>query len=261
MITDRRKALFAFVLLLVMVVPVEFSWAERPFLATERAIPLERGRYRLDNGIAIEHFSSQKNQTSLTSGLRYGHSQNLELGLFTSYLFGEENSDHKNHIGDIFLKSKIRFLKGRESNPLSISGQLFIKLPTAGFDATFNTSGEPDVGVLAIASKEFIPLTAHINLGYTLIGNSPRDQKIRGDMLSYALGMDFTTREEFLTLVLEAFGRKETGNAATNGLWSVAGGAIYQAEKDTAFDISTGVGLNHNQPDYSINFGMIYLFQ
>ncbi len=244
-----------------MVVPVESSWAERPFLATERAIPLERGRYRLDTGIAIDHYSSRKNQTTLTPELRYGHSQNLELRVSASYLFGEEDSDHKNNIGDLFLKSKIRFLKGRVANPLSVSGQLFIKLPTAGFDATFNTSGEADVGVLAIASKEFIPLIAHINLGYALIGNSPKDQKTRGDMLSYALGMDFTTREEFLTLFLETFGRKETGNAATRGLWSVAGGAAYQAEKDITFDLSVGFGLNHNQPDYTINSGMTYIFQ
>lgn len=233
--------------------------AERPFLLTERAVPVERGNYRLETGLVLNRLSSDTRNANLSIDLRYGLIQNLELDLLLPYLFREEDGEHENQIGDILLRAKVRFLKGREANPLSISGQLFIKLPSAGRDRFFGTTGEPDIGIVAIASKEFTPVTAHINFGYIFIGNPPLGDL--PDQILYALGLELQTNAELLALIGEISGSTEIGNSASRGILNLLGGFNYKFERTVSVDASVGFGLTDDSPDYLVNFGFTYLFE
>jgi len=235
------------------------AFAERPFLQTERAVPVERGKYKLETGLVLNRLSSDTRNSNLLIDLRYGLIQNLEVDLLLPYLFREEDGEHENQIGDLLLRAKVRFLKGREANPLSISGQLFIKLPTAGRDRFFGTTGEPDIGLLAIASKEFTPVTAHINFGYIFIGNPPlRDLP---DQILYALGWELQTNADPLTLVGEISGSTEIGNSASRGILNLLGGMNYKLQERVTADASVGFGLTDDSPDYLFNIGFTYLFE
>lgn len=235
------------------------AFAERPFLLTERAIPLERGNYQLETGLVLNRFSSDTRDANLLVDIRYGLIQNLELDILLPYLFREEGGEHENQIGDLLLRAKVRFLKGREANPLSIAGQLFIKVPSAGRDRFFGTTGEPDLGIVAIASKEFTPVTAHINFGYIFIGNPPLGDL--PDQILYALGLELQTIEEPLSLIGEISGSTEIGNSASKGILTLLGGVNYKFERAVSADASVGFGLTDDSPDYLVQFGFTYLFE
>lgn len=221
-------------------------------------MPIERGNYRLESGIIFNRFSSEVNDTTVSADLRYGLIQNLELGLEIPYLFREERSNNENQIGDTLLRAKVRFLKGREANPLSVAGEMLLKLPTAGRDQFFGTTGKPDIGFIAVASKEFTPVTAHINFGYIFIGNPPF--KDLADQLLYALGLELKTEEEPLSLIAELSGNSETGRTASRETLTIQGGAAYRVAGSFSFDASMGFGVTKDSPDYLINAGFTYLF-
>ena len=232
--------------------------AERPFLSTETAIPVERGTYRLETGLVFDRISSDTRDTSVAVDMRYGLIQNLEIDLLVPYLFRVEDGEHENEIGDVLLRAKVRFIKGREANPLSISGQLVLKLPTAGRDQFFGTSGAADIGFVAIASKEFTPVTAHINFGYFIIGNPPYGNE--SDQIRYALGLELQTIEESIALIGEISGSTEIGNSASKGLITLLGGVDYKVARTARIDASVGFGLTNDSPDYLVNIGFTYLF-
>jgi len=234
-------------------------WAERPFQSTETAIPTERGTYRVEGGLLLDRSSAERKMTQVGINLRYGLIQNLEFDLEMPYLFAESNGKKKNKQGDILLKTKIRFIKGRAANPLSIAGQMIIKFPTAGENKTLETSGVVDVGFLGIASKAFTPVTAHINFGYFFIGN-PAGQDL-SDQLRYALGLDLNLDASPIKLIGELYGRADTSSAPdTDDVIVLAGGFALQANQSLALDTTVGYGLNSKSPDYLINIGIAYTF-
>ena len=262
-IPDKKKRslcqwYFLFLLVFFPLLP-SVATAERPFLFTEGAVPIEKRFYRLETGLAINRFSSGTRQTTLDTSLRYGLIQNLEFNLEVPYLFLEDDGEHENQIGDVLLKTKIRFIKGREANPLSIAGQMFIKFPSAGRDDFMRTTGEPDIGFVAIASKEFTPVVAHINFGYIFIGNPPLQD--REDELRYSLGLEIKVQEGIFSLTGEVFGSTEIGSTVSNGPLGLLAGLAYNTEPGVLLDLSAGFGITKDSPDYLINAGLAYSFQ
>ena len=233
-------------------------FAERPFLATERAFPTARGTYRLEGGLNYNRISSDSKKTISRLKLRYGLIQNLEFDLEIPFLFVDSDGKNKNRPGDVLLKTKIRFLKGRAANPLSIAGQMIIKFPTAGKSDVLDTSGVVDVGFLAIASKEFSPITTHINLGYFFIGN-PAGKDLP-DQIRYSLGLEAEMDHTPIKAVGEITGRADLGSSPSDDQSIAMLGFSLQTQRNLIFDTTVGFGLNKNSPDYVINGGATYFF-
>ncbi|MFQ5589124.1 MAG: hypothetical protein ACE5F7_09820, partial [Nitrospiria bacterium] len=191
--------------------------AERPFLTIETAIPTEKDTYRIESGLVLNRLSARGKKTQLGLNIRYGLIQNLEFDLETPVLFLRGEGKSKNMLGDILLKTKIRFIKGRAANPLSIAGQMVIKFPAAGKEDfkedILKTSGVVDVGFVALASKTFVPATAHINLGYYFIGN-PAGKDL-SDQVRYALGLESEVEGSPLKLIAELFGQSDTSSSSS----------------------------------------------
>lgn len=251
--------LLPFLIFVVIFFNPGFALGERPFIVTERAVPIEQGAFRLETGLRWDHISSSTEATTLSADLRYGLIPNLELDVEIPYEFLNSGSEHDNRFGDVLLRTKIRFLKGREANPLSVAGEILIKLPTAGRHPFFGTTGEADVGFIAIASKEFALTTAHINFGYILIGNPPFEN--RQDELRYALGLEFKTRAEPIKIIAELAGSTEVGSRVSQGLLSLLGGVSYEIDKNFMIDASIGLGLTSDTPDYTFNLGASFSFR
>ena len=263
MIPDKEKKILRIENLLLaaiffLILP-SLAAAERPFLFTEGAVPTDKTFYRLETGLVVNRFSSSTRQTVLDASLRYGLIQNLELEVDVPYLFLESGGEHENQLGDLLLKTKIRFIKGREANPLSISGQMFIKLPTAGRDSFMGTTGKPDIGFIAIASKEFTPVVAHINFGYIFIGNPPLEDRV--DQLRYSLGLEVKMEEKVFSIIGEIFGTTDVGSTISNGPLGILGGIAYYTEPGIILDLSAGLGLTRDAPDYLFNGGLTYSFR
>ncbi len=233
------------------------GFAERPFIETETAIPTDRGRYLLESGLIFNRVAADQKQTIFNLGIRYGLIHNLEFNLEIPYIFVSNQGNSKNRPGDLLLKTKVRFLKGRAANPLSVAGQMILKFPTAGRKAEFNTTGVVDVGFRAIASKTFSPLTAHINLGYYFIGNPPGQDL--PDQVRYALGLAVEVPDTPLKILGELFGRSNVGSGTSGDPMTAMGGFSIQPTDAFIIDVLAGFGLTKDAPDYIISSGISYI--
>jgi len=235
-----------------------YALSERPFLVTERAVPTQRGTYRFEGGLSFSRVSNREKKNAFISRIRYGLIHNLEFALKMPYLFVDKMGSRFNQLGDTILDTKIRFIKGRAANPLSISGQMSIKFPTAGSEAKLGATGVVDVGFRAIASKEFTPLTTHINLGYFFIGNPPGGDK--SNQIRYALGLEFEVLETPLKFIGEIFGQSNVESGVSEDQMATMTGFSFQAKRDLFIDFSAGFGLSEDAPDYTLNSGVSYYF-
>src|SRR3970040_1437604 len=131
-----------------------FALAHRP-LTTQSAYPLEIHRIKLESGIKYANFPKADEAYSLDIELNYGIINNLDVGIEVPFLCWQpENEDNVQTVGDMILKSRLLFLKGREGNPISLTIQPFFKLPTPenNEDVLMSglSTGETDFGFLFI---------------------------------------------------------------------------------------------------------------
>jgi hypothetical protein len=240
-------------------------YASRPFLATEKAAPIERGTSRLEIGYEYARFSGTDDRQTVLFELTHGLLNNLDFEVEVPTIFADHNNNSQAGLGDLRLKSKIRFLKGREANPLSLSGQLVIKFPTCDEDKTAIAgltpacTGETDVGLVGIASKEFSPVNVHLNLGYTFVGNPPGGSL--DDFFLYDLGFEYQTPVTGLTLLFELMGEANrkvpySGQDPLAFLY----GATYEVVPNLGIDGAFSVGFTEGSPDYTLTVGLTYYF-
>jgi hypothetical protein len=231
--------------------------AIRPFLTTETAIPVEPNRSLLEGGLKFERFGRQNRLYTLDAELRYGLITNLDFEVEVPYLFADRGANDESGLGDLHLKGKVRLLKGREANPLSLAGMIDVKFPSASRDKQFGT-GEADVGIIGIASKEFFPLTLHLNLGYIFVGN-PTGQSL-GNVVVYSLGAELQTILSGLKVVGELSGRSDRDDPNATERLDILGGVAVGVTPALDIDLSLFFGLIKESPDYGISGGFAYRF-
>ncbi len=239
-------------------------YASRPFLAAESAVPIERGTSRLEMGYEYARISGTDNRQTVMFELTHGLLNNLDFEVEVPVIFADQNNNSDAGLGDLRLKSKVRFLKGREANPLSLSGQLVIKFPTCDDNSdiaglTPGCTGETDVGLVGIASKTFTPVTVHLNLGYTFVGNPP--SRTLDDVFSYDLAFEYDTALHGLTLMAELMGEINR-NIPYSGQDPLAFlyGAAYEVVPNLNVDGAFSAGLTEGSPDYTFTVGLSYYF-
>jgi hypothetical protein len=199
--------------------------------------------------------------------LTHGLLNNLDFEVEVPTVFVDRNNSSQAGLGDLRLKSKVRFLKGREANPLSLAGQLVIKFPTCDRDKgdinylNPSCTGETDVGLVGIASKTFSPVTVHLNLGYTFVGNPPPPDKPLDDVFSYDLAFEYDTPLRGLTLMTELMGEMNQ-NIQYSGQDPLAFlyGAAYEVVPNLNMDGAFSAGLTEGSPDYTLTVGLAYYF-
>lgn len=235
-------------------------YASRPFLATEKSEPIERGTSRLEMGYEYARFSDTDHRQIVLIEMTHGLINNLDFEVEVPTIFVKRDDNSQAGLGDLRLKSKVRFLKGREANPLSLSGQLVIKFPTCdrGKDIRFlnpTCTGEVDVGLVGIASKSFAPVNVHLNLGYTFVGNPPGE--ILDDIFLYDLAFEYDTPLRGLTLVTELMGE---ANKSGQDPLAFLYGAVYEVVPNLDIDGALSAGLTEGSPDYTLTLGLAYFF-
>lgn len=240
-----------FLLAILFLVHPAFAFGEAPFLVTETAIPIDRASYRAEGGFRLD--KANRDITALSASLRYGLINNLEVSASLPYLLADDGMKSRNQFGDIVLAAKVRFIKGREANPLSIGGVMQVKVPFGTSNTLTQTTGESDVGFLALASKEIPPYQAHLNLGYTFIGGSQPDR------LHYSFGLDYKDFRPNLSLMGELFGSANDSGASHDN-WSGALGVSTFVRPDLRLDGALGLGLSHHAPDYILSLRGSYFF-
>ena len=246
------------------------AFALLPYVASETAVPVDRGKSRLDLSFSHDRWTSRLSTYALTGELSYGLINNLEFSVEVPYLFRTVKGDKdEDGLGDLTLKAKIRFIKGREANPVSIAGQLAVKFPSCNEDKGLSQecTGEPDVAIRAIASKEFFPVTVHLNIGYIFIGNPPNASL--DDVFTYSAAFDYLTTAENFHVVGELAGETNrypksafnpiAKSTSANPLSALVG-LMYDVDVNKVLSLAGNVGLTDASPDYGISVGFRYLF-
>lgn len=264
------RALFYGLVFFLVLIQSHPAFALLPYIASETAVTVDRGKSRLDLSAQVDRWSGFLYTYALKAELTSGLINNLDFSVDVPYLFrNEKNAPDESGLGDLTLKAKVRFIKGREATPVSIAGQLMVKFPSCDRSKALSQecTGEPDVGIRAIASKEFFPVTVHLNLGYVFIGNPPNTKL--DDILTYSLAFDYLTVADYFHVVGELAGEtnrypKSTAGPLTKSTSAnpLAGliGLLYDVDLNKVLSLSGSFGLTKASPDYSLSVGFRYLF-
>jgi len=259
----RAWKLAAISFALVSATAGESAWAERPFLTTERAPTLDHGTSRIQVGLDAARFSSQTTRYTIKSELTSGLLTKLDFRVEAPYLFTTGAGGTHGEVGDVLLRPKLLLLEGREANPLYIATELVLKFPScdegsAAAAVTPSCTGEPDLGVLAIASKEFQPVTVHLNLGYTFVGNPPG--QALDNVVNYSLAFEYDTVLPAIVVVTELTGATSRNPSAYDAPLDLLVGLTYGMNRRVVLDTSLALGLSSGSPDYTAALGMTYTF-
>ncbi|MEW6683547.1 MAG: transporter [Nitrospirota bacterium] len=239
------------------------AWAARPFLSTERGPTLDHGTSRVEVGLDAARFSSQTTRYTLKTELTSGLLTKLDFKVEAPYLFTTGPGGTQGEVGDVLLRPKLLLLEGREANPLFIAAELVLKFPSCDEGSTAasvtpSCTGEADLGVLAIASKEFRPVTVHLNLGYTFVGSPPG--RTLDDVVNYSLAFEYDTVLPAITVVTELAGVTSRESSVSDDLLDVMIGVTYEVNRRVVLDTSLAVGLSSASPDYAAALGVSYTF-
>lgn len=235
--------------------------AHRP-LTTQSAYPVEIHRIKLESGIKYSNFPKGDEAYHLDIELNYGIINNLDIGVEVPYVFWRPQKDDESveTVGDMILKSRLLFLKGREGNPISLTIQPFFKVPTPedkpkilqsgpGF-----STGETDFGFLFIATREMSPLVAHMNLGYVFI-NKPSFGRDYENVFSFKVALEYKA-EKGLEVVGELTGETNKDPAKPGDLLSILLGARYLLKEGIVADVGYSIGLSDASPDSTATMGL-----
>lgn len=224
---------------------------------------LDHGVSSVQVGLEAARFSSQTTRYTVRTELTSGLLPNLNFRVEAPYLLTTGNGGTQGEVGDVVFRPKLLMLKGREANPLFLAAELVLKFPSCDETSTAATvtptcTGEADLGVLAIATKEFLPVTVHLNLGYTVVG-SPQGQSF-DDVLSYSLAFEYDTVLPAIAVIAEVAGSTSRDSSVSDDLLDVLLGVTYEVNRRVVLDSSLAVGLSSPSADYTASLGISYVF-
>src|SRR3990172_1673204 len=245
------------------------AFAHRP-LTTQRAYPEQVHRVKLETGLRSMNLPHGDESYNLDVEVNYGIINNLDVGVEVPYVFWRPDSgDDVDTVGDMIVKSRLLFLKGREGNPISLTIQPFFKVPTPendtdvlksgggggvdGEGSGFST-GETDFGFVFIATREMSPLlSAHMNLGYTFI-NKPSWGKNYENVFSFKVAVEYSADDE-IEIVGEV--NSETNKDPQDpDFFSILLGARYRMMEGVLLDAGFSAGISDASPDSTATVGL-----
>lgn len=245
----------------------EPGWADRPFLATERADPVDKGQTVMEAGFLYQQFSSNDHLSMLLLELTDGILNDLDFEVEVPVLFFQSGDSGENGLGDVNLKLKARLLHAREGRPVTLSTQLRVKLPTCNKDrlSAYNPSctGKTDLGVVGIASKTYRSVTVHLNFGYTIVGGdavvsqtSTQTRPLR-NTLNYSLAVEYAVVAISPQWHIDGEIAGQTSSDPAESIFplSVLLASTYTLNRIVTVDAEIGKGLTSSAPQLIAGIG------
>ena len=237
------------------------AYAHRP-LTTQSAYPEKVHKIKLETGLRFLNYPEGNDAYSIDIEANYGVINNLDIGVEIPYVFWRPSQSDKkaDTVGDMILKSRLLFLKGREGNPISLTIQPFFKLPTPenNEDVLMSglSTGETDFGFLFIATREMSQLlSAHMNMGYTFI-NKPSwgKEKEYENVFSFKVAVEYSADKE-IKIVGEVSGETNK-DPHEDDLFSILLGARYRMMEGVLLDAGFSAGISDASPDSTATVGL-----
>jgi hypothetical protein len=210
------------------------------------------------------HASKEIKEKSLELGIIYGLSSRLQLEIVsTIYTSVYSTLDpYAEGFGDIEAALFYLLVKEKKQIPaIALEGE--VKIPTAK-DTILGTQ-KFDYSAILIASKKFGKLDAHLNIGYTFVGQ-PTEMELQ-NIFSVSAAGEYELSEKF-ELVAEVLantssflketdeGRQIHPKIIPDEIAGLIGARYLPTEK---LELALGFGYN-NQKTFLIRSGVIYCF-
>jgi Putative MetA-pathway of phenol degradation len=223
------------------------AFAGRP-LTIDDAAPLDPRAFELEAGLLFSRSPDERHR-DLPLGLSYGLAPGIEIGAGWGL-----------HLRDR-IDSNMEAVRGQQDFSLGfkwmpVQNAAGFKLALAG-DVRFGTAsrtkglgtGDKDVDLTAIATRQWERLALDVNLGRTWVGR--RDDPTLTDNVHYGAALRYTTSDK-LTWVGEVFADDALGSRA---LWQANAGLQYAWRKALVLDAAIGRRLSASGPDWVLNVG------
>jgi hypothetical protein len=254
-----RTAFVARLLLgLCLLASASASHAVSP-LVTDDADPVEPGKLQLNS----DFFVVRTGSTSLYSGSINpvaGLTPRLELGAIFGYQWrngagATPTTSDADDITDLTIAPKLRLWQGPDDK-LKFSARLDLKLPTAPKRNGLGT-GDPDVGLVGIATYKLGKTSFDSNLGYYAIDISHTDFDNDRWFIGEAIRREVN---EQWTIVAEAYGLLPNTRAGGHANWYFSAGPQWSVRDNILVTALIGSAAGHHSPDLTGTFEITLTF-
>lgn len=182
----------------------------------------------------------------------YGLTENLEISAEIPYLVHEPDAgSSEKGIGDINIVAKYLLVDGKGENP-SFAVKGVVKLDNGDYDKGLG-SGDEDYSIVGVVSDTVGKLTAHLQYGYTLVGDN-KDDNLR-NITVYGIALDYVLTEPF-HLLGEVNGNRHPDRTAEDDPMTALIGATYSISDKLTLDAAYKWGLNDESPDWGTTVGI-----
>jgi len=232
------------------------SWAgiENRSLNTDDAGILDRYEATSAFGFVYTGDNQDRDETDLTIDVGFGVTHWLEVTAQLPVVFlhpGEEG------LGDIQVRPEIQLLDEKTYLPaMSVAGS--VKFQSGDEDRGLG-SGETDWSVSGQFSKTVKRLTLHINVGFTIVGETPGTDL--DNVIFYGVAGEYSFTDH-LSFVGEVIGETNSDPTADENPVEYLTGFTYELPGGFTVDFGVGGGLNNGPtPDFRITSGLTYSYQ
>ena len=189
-----------------------------------------------------------------------GINAHIELGVIFGYQWRDGSgsaptTDDANGISDLTIQSKMWIWQGLD-NKLKFTTRLDIKLSTASEHRGLGT-GNPDIGLVSIATYKNGKTNIDWNLGYDSINVSRSDFGDDDWFAGCALRRDIT--DEW-TILAEAYAVLPNTHAGGNANFYFDGGPQWKISEHIIFSALIGTAIGHNSPDLTGTLELAFAF-
>ena len=244
------KTLISFLLLLISLVGytqnIEPIQADRPD-QTETPAIVPIGMFQVETGFTFQKNDKKSTLFSLPTTLwKYGVNENFELRLITEFISEENNISKSNGFNSIYVGFKVKLTNEKGIIPKT-SFISHISLPNVASSKYKTDFYAPEFRfVMQHTLNEKLSLS--YNLGAEWDGFTPEPTFI------YTLTTGYSISDK-LGSYIELFGFGPQNDKANH---SFDGGLTYLINNNFMLDLSSGVGITNNAPDYYTAIGFSF---
>lgn len=225
---------------------IEPIQADRPD-QTETPAIVPKGMFQVETGFTFQKDDSNSKTLSLPSTLwKYGVNENFEIRLITEFVMEEIGNTKSDGLTPIYIGFKVKLAEEKGIVPKT-SFIAHLSLPNAAssrYKTDFNAPEFRFVMQHTLSKK----MSLSYNLGYEWDGFTAEPTFIYTLTTGYAI-------TEKLGSYIELFGfapNKDTANHNFDG------GLTYLINSNFMLDLSSGIGITKNAPDYYVAFGFSF---
>jgi hypothetical protein len=244
------KTLISFLLLLISLVGytqnIEPIQADRPD-QTETPAIVPIGMFQVETGFTFQKNDKKSNLFSLPTTLwKYGVNENFELRLITEFISEENNISKSNGFNPIYVGFKVKLTNEKGIIPKTsfISHISLQNVASSKYKTDFYAPEFRFVMQHTLNEK----LSLSYNLGAEWDGFTPEPTFI------YTLTTGYSISDK-LGSYIELFGFGPQNSKANH---SFDGGLTYLINNNFMLDLSSGVGITNNAPDYYTAIGFSF---